>query len=213
MKKILWIIVLCMTVTATKAQKTPDTRKILDKTAALFTGKGGVKAIFKADNFSNGNLQGSISGTMCILGNKFQMSTPEIITWYNGETQWSYIKASEEVNVNVPTPEEQQNLNPYTFIGLYKKGYGYQLKETNLRGKACYEITLTAQNKQKHPYVIIMDIDKNIHVPMCIRIQPQKEDKWTRISIHQFHTGQSFSANDFEFNPKDYPQAEIIDLR
>ena len=118
------------------------------------------------------------------------MTTPDMITWYNGETQWSYMKANDEVNVSVPTPEEQQSMNPYTFVNLYKEGYHYQLKETTLRGKSCYEITLTARNKQKSPHTIILDI-----------------------SIQQLHTGQSFAATDFEFNPKDYPQAEIIDLR
>ena len=38
-----------------------------------------------------------------------------MITWYNGETQWSCMKANDEVNV-VPTPEEQQSMNPYTFV-------------------------------------------------------------------------------------------------
>ena len=69
------------------------------------------------------------------------MTTPDMITWYNGETQWSYMKANDEVNVSVPTPEEQQSMNPYTFVNLYKEGYHYQLKETTLRGKSCYEIT------------------------------------------------------------------------
>ena len=91
MKKILWTVALCLALIPAKAQQTPDARKILDETASLFTSKGGVKATFKADNFTEGNVQGSATGTMCIQGNKFQMTTPDMITWYNGETQWSYI--------------------------------------------------------------------------------------------------------------------------
>ena len=170
MKKILWPAALCLSLIPAKAQQTPDARKILDETASLFTSKGGVKATFKADNFTEGNLQGSATGTMCIQGNKFQMTTPDMITWYNGETQWSYMKANEEVNVSVPTPEEQQSMNPYTFVNLYKEGYHYQLKKTTLRGKNCYEITLTARNKQKTPHTIILDIDKDNHSLMCIRM-------------------------------------------
>ena len=107
MKKILWTAALCLSLIPAKAQQTPDARKILDETASLFTSKGGVKATFKADNFTEGNLQGSATGTMCIQGNKFQMTTPDMITWYNGETQWSYMKANDEVNVSVPTPEHE----------------------------------------------------------------------------------------------------------
>ena len=213
MKKVLWLAAGCLALAPAKAQQTPDARKVLDETAALFTGKGGIKATFKADNFSNGTLQGSTSGTMCIQGNKFQTTTPDMITWYNGETQWSYVKANEEVNISVPTPEEQQSMNPYAFVNLYKQGYDYSLKETTLRGKKCYEITLTAQDKKQNPHTIILNIDRNNHEPMCIRMQQHGNAQWTRIAIQQFRAGQHFPATDFEFNAKDYPQAEVIDLR
>ena len=150
---------------------------------------------------------------MCIQGEKFQMTTPEIVTWYNGETQWSYVKANEEVNVSTPTPEEKLNMNPYAVIHLYKNGYQYQMKETTLRGKACYEVTLKAQDGQKSLSTIIIDIDKRTYTPLCIRMRQKGNGHWTRITIHQFRSGQSFAASDFEFNAKDYPQAEIIDLR
>lgn len=213
MRKLLWIIALCLTLVPAKAQKTPSARKVLDEIAARFTKQGGVKATFKADNFTHGNLQGNASGTMYLQGNKFRMVTPDMTTWYNGETQWSYIKANEEVNVSTPTAEEQQNINPYTFINLYKKGYDLRLKETSLRGKPSYEITLTSQNKQEKLHTIILDIDKNSRELMCIRIQQERKEQWARISIQQFHTGQSFSPKDFEFDPALYPEAEIIDLR
>ena len=53
MKKILWTVALCLSLIPAKAQQTPDARKILDETASLFTSKGGVKATFKADNFTD----------------------------------------------------------------------------------------------------------------------------------------------------------------
>lgn len=62
MKKILWTAALCLSLIPAKAQQTLDARKILDETASLFTSKGGVKATFKADNFTEGNLQGSATG-------------------------------------------------------------------------------------------------------------------------------------------------------
>lgn len=213
MKKILCLMALSLHLTAGHAQQNGDARKVLDATAAQITGKGGVKADFKADSFSGGNLQGSASGTMCIQGEKFQMTTPDMITWYNGETQWSYVKANEEVNVSVPTPEERQSMNPYAFVNLYKDGYDYTIKETTLRGKPCYEVTLTAKDKRKSLRTIILDIDQRTYAPMCVRMQQRDNGNWTRIAIHQFHTGQSFKTAVFEFNPKDFPQAEIIDLR
>ena len=214
MKKRIWIAACCIALAMTgHAETGKDARKVLDTTASLITGKGGIRADFKADSFAGGQLQGSTSGTMCLWGEKFQMTTPDMTTWYNGETQWSYVKANEEVNVSVPTPEERQGMNPYTFVNLYKSGYHYEMKETTLRGKACYEVTLTAQDKKASLRTVILDIDQKTYVPLCVRMQQGGNGHWTRISIHGFHTGQAFKASDFEFNASDFPQAEVIDLR
>ena len=87
------------------------------------------------------------------------------------------------------------------------------MKETTLRGKPCYEVTLTAQDRSKSLLTVIIDIDQRTSAPMCIRMQQDNAKHWTRITIHQFHTGQSFKAADFEFDARRYPEAEIIDLR
>ena len=135
-----------------------------------------------------------------------------MITWYNGETQWSYVKANEEVNVSVPTAEEQQNINPYAFLDIYKKGYNYSIKETTLRGKPCYEVTLKAQRKNNNLRTLIIDIEKSTYAPLCIRMQ-QNNQTWVRISVLSYTGNRQFKPEYFEFNHKDYPQAEIIDLR
>lgn len=210
MKKIMFTLVLSLGLTATFAQ-TP--RQILDAAASVFTQKSGVKADFKADSFTKGELQGSVSGSMYIQGNKFQMVTPGMTTWFNGSTQWSYNKANEEVNISIPTEEELQSINPSTFVNLYKEGYDYKMKETTLRGKACYEITLTAKKKNNNLRKIILNIEKGNNILMCIRMYPENSKNCTRIAVQQLQKGQSFTDSDFEFNPKNYPKAEIIDLR
>lgn len=212
MKKILGLIcavlIGIMPVTAQKSAK-----NVLDATANAFTKGGGIEATFKVDQFNKNNqVKGSVSGVMHIKGNKFQMTTPDMITWYNGKTQWSYIKNNEEVNISTPTLEEQQSMNPYAFVYLYKKGYKYSMKETSLRGKPCYEVTLQAKNAQNSLRTVIIDIEKNNYAPLCIRLQ-QKDLTWTRITVQRYSTNRSYKDSDFEFNHNDFPKAEIIDLR
>ncbi len=209
-----WLIALWVALpTILNAQTKAEARKVLDTTAAELSEKGGVKANFIADQVVNGEVTGSISGSMCIEKNKFQLTTPDMTVWYDGQTQWSYIKASEEVNISSPTPEEQQTMNPYAFVELYKKGYKYKMKETTLRGKACYEVRLTAESRKQPLETLIINIDKRTYEPMCIRMHRRGNKEWTRIAIHQFQNGQAFSSSDFEFNANDFPQAEVIDLR
>lgn len=211
MKKILSIILAAVFCTLTAAGQT-SAKKVLDATADKLTRNGDIQLSFKADQFTSGQQNGSAFGNMQISGNKFKITTPDMITWYNGQTQWSYVLNNEEVNISTPTEEEQQHINPYAFVNIYKKGYNYSMRETTLRGKACYEVTLIAQDKKSSLPTIILDIEKGNRVPLCVRLQHDAQT-WTRITIQSYEDKQSFPANHFEFNRHDFPQAEIIDLR
>lgn len=211
MKKILSTILAAVFCTLTVAGQT-SAKKVLDATADKLTRNGDIQLSFKADQFTSGQQNGSAFGNMQISGNKFKITTPDMITWYNGQTQWSYVLNNEEVNISTPTEEEQQNINPYAFVNIYKKGYNYSMRETTLRGKACYEVTLIAQDKKSSLPTIILDIEKGNRVPLCVRLQHDAQT-WTRITIQSYEDKQSFPANHFEFNRHDFPQAEIIDLR
>lgn len=212
MKKILGLIcAVLLGIMPATAQK--SAKEVLDATANAFTKGGGIEATFKVDQFNNNNqVKGSVSGVMHIKGKKFQMTTADMITWYDGKTQWSYVKNNEEVNISTPTPEEQQNMNPYAFVYLYKKGYNYSMKETTLRGKSCYEVTLLAKSTKNSLHTIIIDIEKGNYAPLCIRLQ-QKDKTWARITVQHYTTNRTYKDSDFVFNHKDFPKAEIIDLR
>ena len=47
----------------------------------------------------------SLDGTVDIKGDKFVLKTPDMITWFDGTTQWSFVERNEEVNVSTPTGE------------------------------------------------------------------------------------------------------------
>lgn len=210
-KNIFLIIFLAFTLPAI-AQKDSSAKKILDATSHAFVKGGGTSVKFTVSTFNGNEENSKTSGTIYIKGKKFQMSTPELITWFNGKTEWSYVKANDEVNVSNPTNTELQAMNPYAVLDLYKNGYNYQMKEVVLRSKSCYEVTLTAENGKAGLQEIILDIDKSNYQPYCIRIRQGKKG-WTRITIHTFTNNQKYSDTLFQFNAKDYPKAEIIDLR
>ncbi|MDO4715297.1 MAG: LolA-like putative outer membrane lipoprotein chaperone [Bacteroidales bacterium] len=182
--------------------------QVLDKTAARFGSS--VTAAFSADNFSGDNKTGSTSGTIAIKGKKFVISTPGYKTWFDGKTQWTYTNANEEVNVSTPTADEVARMNPTSFVYLYKQGYSATVKDVTLRGKTCYEVHLKA-NQGKAIKEVILTIEKSSFTPYSIRFR-QGSNQWTRITINNF-TNQKTKDTAYAFNSKDYPQAEIIDLR
>lgn len=211
MKPIVFLLICLLNSMGAQAQKDPQARKVLDATASALQKQGGFQIQFTATTFQKGQEQGCMSGTMLIKGKKFRLSTPDVTTWFDGKTQWSYLKANEEVNVSTPTDEELQTLNPYAFIALYKSGYDYTMKPTTTYGKASYEIKLRAESNNQPIKTLLLDVEQATRMPLCVRIYDGQT--WVRIAINSVAGKQKFNDDVFRFNANDYPQAEIIDMR
>ena len=177
-------------------------RQILDKTAQVVANRGGAQANFTMAVSG----VGKVSGTIMIKGNKFFASTPDAKTWFNGKTQWTYLTASEEVNITNPTPDQQARMNPYKFISIYKTGYNMSYAVQGNEYKIHLKSTRRAQSIQE----MIITVNKQTYVPSNIRIR--EGNKWSTISIRNFKKTQLPDAR-FTFNSKDFPRAEVIDLR
>ena len=149
---------------------------------------------------------GTVSGRLSLKGNKFQVTTPHSIIWYNGKTQWSYLKSTEEVNVSTPTAAQQLQMSPYRFINMYKTGYNLGLTD---KGKA-YWVHLTAQNPKNSVPEIYILIDKKTSHPETIKMHRGKE--WTTVTVRNFKAGR-LADSVFTFNAKEFPHAEVVDLR
>lgn len=184
------------------AQNATLARKVLDKTAAVVGSKNGASADFSLIS----KKYGSVTGAIAIKGNMFHATTPEAIVWYNGKTQWSYMKKTNEVNVNNPTEAQQMRMNPYKFITMYKTGYNIGITD---KGDS-YWVHLIAQNKSKTVQELYIRINKKSYRPSQIRMR--QDSDWTDISISNFKT-KKLPDSLFTFNAKDYPTAEVIDLR
>ena len=194
----------CLLATAvcTSAQTKKQAMNVLDKTAQVIGHKGGASANF---NFSNAKM-GTTSGSIAIKGNKFKANTPIATVWFNGKTQWTYFKKTQEVNITTPTQAQQMTMNPYTFINIYKTGYNMTLTQN----AQTFEVHLTAQNKTHTVQELYVSINKKSYVPT--RIKMRQNNTWNTITVSNFKA-KNHPNSLFTFNSKDFPQAEVIDLR
>ena len=165
-----------------------------------YSTKSGAKASFtiKGEQFNT-------SGTIAVKGKKFQATTPQATIWFDGKTQWTYLKKNDEVNVANPTEAELAAINPYNFIYMYQKGYKYTMEKKN--GSFIVHLTATDKRSIQEMYITI---NSKSHIPSQIRMRQQKG--WTTIDISGFKQSK-LSDGMFRFNSKDFPNAEVIDLR
>ena len=198
MKKIVFAMMLLMSAATGYAQ---TATQVLDKATQKLNIKNGFKADFKATM-----TQGTISGSIAVKGNKFMATTQHTKVWFDGKTQWTYMTRNDEVNVSNPKDSEIQSLNPYNFINLYKKGY----KSTMQKNGGNYVIHLTAESKAKKVQELFVTVDSKSYALSQVKMLQGR--KWMIFDISNLKQ-ETLPDAYFHFNAKDFPTAEVIDLR
>ena len=197
MKKIVFALSLMMACATAFAQ---TAKEVLDKTAAVVSNPGGISADFRM----TGGM-GSATGSISVKGKKFQASSPIATIWFDGKTMWTHVKKNDEVSITTPNEAQLQKINPYNFINLYKKGYNMTMS----KGTATNTVHLTAQGNQKIKELFIT-VDKKTYHPTQVKML--QGNKWASFEITNLKA-ETLSDAIFSFNSKDFPSAEVIDLR
>lgn len=183
------------------AQKDKQAREVLDKTTSALKQAGGIQATF----------EGSSRGTLLLKGDQFYLQTDDVQSWFDGKTQWSYLKSSEEVNVSHPTAEELQGISPYALLAAVQKGYNYRYVGSKSRnGKQGYEVILTPEHPQD-VRTILLFVSKT-YAPLYIKVE-QSNGAVNEIRVTSWQTRQPLDNSAFRFDKRNYPNAEVIDLR
>ena len=188
-----------------------EAMKVLDIAADQIRKAGDIDIEYKASIFSGATEKASATGTMWLRENQMKLDAEGITTWYDGKTRWCYVPTSNEVNIDEPSKKEMAAMNPYTFMGIYKKGFKMTVKETVLRGEAVYEVYLKARYAKMDVKEIYVDIRKSDYQPLCIRVRESND--WQRVSITNFKSNLKFENEFFTFPTNDYPNVLINDMR
>lgn len=176
---------------------------VLDKSAATLRAAGNVKIGFTLE------VDGGASvGYIKLQRQKFVVNVGGSITWFDGKTMWTYVKANEEVNVTNPSADAVAKMNPYAFLSFYKKGYTVKMGKGTAKE---HEVLLTG--KSGSPYTnVVVRINKSTQYPTFIKMTSSK-GAVTTIRCNSFLKNQKYKDSTFQFNKKNYPDVEIVDLR
>ena len=184
-KYIFSVLIALLSLPVIAQQQQSQAKVVLEKTAEAFKKAGGVRVDFTLKAVNDGHLEGRENGIIQLKGEKFMLKTSETTTWFDGKTQWSYMVRNDEVNVSNPTQEELQQINPYTFLYMYQKGFSYKLGTVKVyQGKAVYS-----------------------------QLQQRGQKTRNEITVTAYQTGLDYADHVFTFDRKAYPTAEVIDLR
>ena len=200
MKKIFTLWMLALLPYCISAQTDAKAAEVLDKALTQLAGNSGIRADF----------DGTEKGFLLLKGEMFYLNNGNIESWYDGQTQWSYVADTEEVNISHPTPEELQTINPYYILMRYKADFDYIYKGSPIRnGVKGHEIVLTPKGASNDRIRLFIS-DK--FQPLAIKIE-RNGKTLSEINVTRYQTNQKWGDETFRFNKAQYPNAEIIDLR
>ena len=200
MKKMVFTLMAMVLAVMVQAQ---DATKILDESAATLKAAGNVKIGFAIEVEG-----GSSNGYIKLQGQKFVINMGGAISWFDGKTMWTYVKDNDEVNVTEPTAAEVAKMNPYSFLSFYKNGYTAKMGTGTAKA---HEVVLTGVEGSSFQKVVVR-VNKSTHYPTSVRMTSTKGVE-TYIRCNSLQKNQKYKSSTFQFNKKDYPHVDVIDLR
>ncbi len=205
MKKfLLSLIVLLASVLTPLATSAASAEQVLDKTAQNLLASGSMTVRFKFTGSA-----GSGAGTITMSGNYFYFDTPQLCIWYNGTHQWVLQKSEDEVSLTKPSASEILESNPFALISKHKQFFAAKMQPS---GAGKFKILLSPRRKGSYISSATVTVDAGTYLPTRIEFSTSDRNA-SSVIITSTAKGKALPASYFTYNPKKYPQYELIDLR
>lgn len=197
------------TTTQSMAQGDKKSTAILDAMSAKYQKIKSFKAIFTYAPEGGKALKGDVT----VKGTKFRLKMAGQEIFNDGKLMATYIKETNEVNLQDFDPTATGELDPTKIYSAYKKGFKYTFLEEKKIGSQVVEVVeLTPTNKNSQVTKVQIQVNKADKSINNWKIFPKSGDKVT-YKLDQFQPDVTVADNFFVFNAKQYPGVEVVDLR
>ena len=188
--------------------------EILQKVSAKTTSYKSLLLEFELNNKTSGDDVGNdFEGSLLIKDNNFRLKTPRFEIYSNSLSESLYVIDNMEVNINEKDTSEANFLsNPRFLFSDYNKNFKYAIVGESLIGTdKVTEIDLIPLSMDQSFFRVQLLVDNSNTIRELQYFA--KDGSVTAINILSQTDGGDVSESTFTFNPTDYPDVEVIDLR
>lgn len=146
-------------------------------------------------------------GTLWISENKFRLMLDGQIIINDGKTLYTYLPQANEIQINDASASENE-LNPLTLLKTYQQNY----RSKYIREENGYLIVDLLPLNENRFYKIRLEISTSSNSPRSISLY-DRNGNTTTYQIDKFELNKDVDPSIFTFNPDDYKNAEVVDLR
>lgn len=193
------------------AQNDPAALKILDSFSAKASKAPSVSMNFTMVTSDLAqNTADSVSGSIILGKDMYRLDLGDNITWFNGETSWSYLTAEKEVTITRPDKKDQSFQNrPSAIFSMYKSGYKTRLVDETAK---LYTVDLYPEDIASDLVRVRLSISKP--ALELLQLEYKRRDGIVVVlRIRDYDLSKKTERATFEFQPGKYKDAEINDMR
>jgi outer membrane lipoprotein-sorting protein len=213
MKKIVLMLSLALTMALPAlAQKDKRAQGILDAMSKQYKSLKSYQAAFTYTS-AGGGAKESYKGDLTVKNEKFRLLLGGQEVFTDGKVMSTYIKESNEVNVQDYDASGNGELNPTQIYTIYKRGFDYKFLKEQKQGGRTLEVIELIPNRPKSPIATVQisvdKADKSVRNWLIVN----KDGKRTTYTITKFTPNVNTPDSYFVFDKSKYPGVEVVDLR
>lgn len=219
MNKIISFLPLLLFFSQLSAQQSDQSKAILDKASATLNG---YKTIASDFTYSNVNVQTketlTETGKLVLKNNKYHLTLKGSEVYFDGKDVYNYMPKENEVNITHPEPSKTEKgeffiSNPREIFKFQSKNFKSKfIKETTIKGLACYEVDLYPIDLKTKYSRIKLHIDKKSNHITAVKIF-EKEGMQQTIEFSNFKANIEVPDSEFVFDSKKHPGVTVNDMR
>lgn len=155
--------------------------------------------------------QESMRGKFSLKADKFRMETEDFVVCFNGKTQWLYMIDNAEITITEPNESEQADINPMAILDSFRKESKIRFAP-NPPADGNYHIELIPRDTRSEIARIQLLLNKTTENLVYIN-QVNKKGGSMKLQLKNFRKNRNLADRYFDFDSKQYPEAQINDLR
>ncbi|MEO0311426.1 MAG: hypothetical protein RIQ89_1083 [Bacteroidota bacterium] len=206
--------VLAQSTAETPAQSDKKAQEILKSVSSKFKSLQSVKATFtiKLED-AKGQTNETQKGTIQIKGAKYKLDLAGQEVYSDGATRWTYMKESNEVQIDNQRNDENA-ITPGNVFTMYEKGWLFKFVGEEKAGALTYQLIelIPIDPKKKNIFKVKLKINKADKYIANAKVF-EKNGNTQTIIVDQIASNASNAETIFLFNEAKYPGCEKIDLR
>jgi outer membrane lipoprotein-sorting protein len=209
-KYILTIVLFINSIFNLDAQKTPDSEELINRFIQSIQSSAIHSGFSITSTEKNALNSQRFSGKLLLKGNQFYLEMEDMLVWFNGKTQWVYLKQSNEVSITEPSEEEIAEVNPVAVLTAFKAKSN--LRKANSSNPQNVKIEMTPRKKGESFSKVEAEFVKSGGNLSLIRIHYTNGSKH-EIQLNNYRLQSQIPAGSFVFDKSRFKNVIINDLR